>query len=170
MTASGDELETLIGYLDGQRDHVLGIIEGLDDDQLSRAVLPSGWSCLQMVRHLTFDEEHFWFRCVVAAEPEAIALTEASPSDFGWRVKPGATAAEVIGDYRDAIARSNVIIRGRSPLDAPGWWPPELFGDWKLDTVRQIMLHMIAEVACHAGHLDAARELIDGRQWLVLTD
>lgn len=23
---------------------------------------------------------------------------------------------------------------------------------------------------CHAGHLDAARELIDGRTWLVLTE
>jgi len=29
-------------------------------------------------------------------------------------------------------------------------------------------LHVITETACHAGHLDAARELIDGRRWLVL--
>jgi Protein of unknown function (DUF664). len=28
---------------------------------------------------------------------------------------------------------------------------------------------VIAETACHAGHLDAARELIDGQQWVVLT-
>jgi len=28
------------------------------------------------------------------------------------------------------------------------------------------MLHVITETACHAGHLDAVRELIDGRQWL----
>ena len=28
--------------------------------------------------------------------------------------------------------------------------------------------HVITETACHAGHLDAARELIDGRQHLVL--
>jgi hypothetical protein len=32
------------------------------------------------------------------------------------------------------------------------------------------MLHVITETACHAGHLDAARELIDGRRWLVLTE
>lgn len=32
------------------------------------------------------------------------------------------------------------------------------------------MLHVIKETACHAGHLDAARELIDGRQWIVLDD
>jgi hypothetical protein len=30
------------------------------------------------------------------------------------------------------------------------------------------MLWVIRETACHAGHLDAVRELIDGRQWSVL--
>jgi hypothetical protein len=28
---------------------------------------------------------------------------------------------------------------------------------------------VITETAAHAGHMDAARELIDGGQWLVLT-
>jgi len=39
-----------------------------------------------------------------------------------------------------------------------------------MDDLREILLHVITETACHAGHLDAARELIDGKQWLVLTD
>ena len=39
-----------------------------------------------------------------------------------------------------------------------------------LDDLRHVLLHVIAETACHAGHLDALRELIDGRQWMVLTD
>jgi len=30
------------------------------------------------------------------------------------------------------------------------------------------MLHMIEETACHAGHLDVARGLLDGRQWIVM--
>nr|WP_285574372.1 hypothetical protein [Actinoallomurus iriomotensis] len=30
------------------------------------------------------------------------------------------------------------------------------------------VLHVFTETACRAGHLDAARGLIDGRQWLVL--
>jgi hypothetical protein len=29
------------------------------------------------------------------------------------------------------------------------------------------MLHMLKETANHAGHLDAAAELLDGRQWIV---
>jgi hypothetical protein len=40
----------------------------------------------------------------------------------------------------------------------------------RLDNLREILLHVIAETATHAGHLDAARELIDGRQWIVLTE
>ncbi|GIF09965.1 hypothetical protein Asi03nite_75030 [Actinoplanes siamensis] len=32
--------------------------------------------------------------------------------------------------------------------------------------LRRILLHMIEETARHAGHLDAARELIDGRTGL----
>ena len=34
---------------------------------------------------------------------------------------------------------------------------------------RQILGTAIAETACHVGHLDAARELIDGQTWLILT-
>jgi hypothetical protein len=45
-----------------------------------------------------------------------------------------------------------------------------LFGDWRLDNLGDVLMHVIGETATHAGHLDAARELIDGRQWLVLTD
>jgi hypothetical protein len=30
------------------------------------------------------------------------------------------------------------------------------------------MLHVLTETACHAGHLDAAGELLDGRQWLIV--
>jgi hypothetical protein len=32
-----------------------------------------------------------------------------------------------------------------------------------------MILHVVTETACHAGHLDAARELLDGQTWLILT-
>jgi hypothetical protein len=49
------------------------------------------------------------------------------------------------------------------------WWPHDLFGEPHLRTLRDVLLHVITASACHAGHLDAARGLIDGRRWLVLT-
>jgi hypothetical protein len=38
------ETELLLGQLRAQRRHVLGILEGLDEEALRRPVLPSGWS------------------------------------------------------------------------------------------------------------------------------
>ena len=67
------EVEALLACLDSQREHVLGILDGLDEASLRRPVLPSGWSCLGLVQHLAVDVERFWFRGVVAGEP---AVTE----------------------------------------------------------------------------------------------
>ncbi|MFJ1551509.1 DUF664 domain-containing protein [Streptomyces sp. NPDC088246] len=35
--------------------------------------------------------------------------------------------------------------------------------------LRDVLLHVITETACHASHLDAVREHIDDRRWVVLT-
>jgi hypothetical protein len=56
------ETQLLRDFLDEQRNHVLGILEGLTDEQLRRPVLPSGWHCLGMVKHLALADEHYWFR------------------------------------------------------------------------------------------------------------
>jgi Protein of unknown function (DUF664) len=165
--ATGDiEHQTLLAYLDAQRDHALGILEGLDEAALRRPVLPSGWTCQGMLRHLALDIERFWFRGVVAGERAVV--DELAAADNAWQVAPDVPAGAVFALYRQEIALANAIIAA-TPLDAaPAWWPAELFGDWRLRDLREIVLHVMTETACHAGHLDAARELIDGRRWLVL--
>jgi len=79
-------------------------------------------------------------------------------------------AAGVLDADRREIELADAIIAATSLDSAPAWWPEDLFGSWRLDDLREILLHVIAETACHAGHLDAAGELIDGRQWIVLTE
>jgi hypothetical protein len=64
--APGGESAMLLSYLNVQRNHVLGILEGLDEEALRRPVLPSGWNCLGLVQHLALDVERFWFRGTVA--------------------------------------------------------------------------------------------------------
>ncbi|HEU5416746.1 MAG TPA: DUF664 domain-containing protein, partial [Streptosporangiaceae bacterium] len=66
MTEADAFAETglLLDYLNGQRRHVLGILDDLSEDDLRRPVLPSGWTSLGMVRHLALDVERFWFRAV----------------------------------------------------------------------------------------------------------
>ncbi|WP_375372478.1 DUF664 domain-containing protein [Streptomyces sp. CAI-85] len=71
--------------------------------------------------------------------------------------------------YRAEAGLANAAVAA-ADADAPlVWWPHHLFGAPHLHTVRDVLLHVITETACHAGHLDATPELVDGRRWLVLT-
>jgi hypothetical protein len=162
------EIKILLSYLDSQRNHVLGILEGLAEEQLRPAALPSGWTPRELVHHLALDDEAFWFRGTVAGEQEMRDAVAANQD--GWKVPEELSGADVIALYRKEIERSNAIIATTAVDVAPAWWPEELFGDWRLDDLRDVMLHTTVETAVHAGHLDAARELIDGRQWMVVTD
>jgi hypothetical protein len=160
------EKNALIECLENQRRHVVGILEGLSSDALHQPVLPSGWTNIGLVNHLAVDVERFWFREVIAAE-----ILDPGPntdSTSAWVVSPDTPPEVVFDRYREEIDRANAII-ATTPLDAqPRYWP-DFFGEWKLADLRAVMLHVIAETACHAGHLDATREFLDGRTWLKLT-
>jgi uncharacterized damage-inducible protein DinB len=161
------ETSALRTRLDAQRHHVLGIIDGLGEPDLRRSVLPSSWTILGLVRHLTLDVERFWFSAVVAGDQDAIDGLAAG--DAAWQVSADVSGAEVLQTYLEESARANHIIDS-VPLDAkPLWWPTEQFGDWRMESLREIILHVMVETACHAGQLDVVRELLDGQQWLVLT-
>jgi uncharacterized damage-inducible protein DinB len=165
-TRTSVERDLLLAHLTGQRQHVLHQLEGLSEEQLRRPVLPSGWSCLGLVRHLTLSDERYWFEVVVAGGP----LDFWPEGDNGdWRVEPHEAAADVLAAYRSAIARSEEIVAARDLDDAPeqpeDWW--EAAG-LDFPDLRSVVLHVLVETSVHAGHLDAVRELLDGRQHLVL--
>jgi uncharacterized damage-inducible protein DinB len=109
------------------------------------------------------DVERWWFRAVVAGEKDVVDNTADA-----WQVPADTPAKAVLDTYREEIERANAVLTSASLDAAPAWWPEDEFGDWRLGTVREIALHVIVETACHAGHLDAVRELIDGRRWVVL--
>jgi hypothetical protein len=123
------------------------------------------------VRHLTLGGERYWLHTVMAGEPldywpaDDALLDGGRPAD--WRVEADEATDAVVQQYRDAIARSDEILAGLSLSSAPVRpepdWPAGRFTD-----LAAVLLHVILDAATHAGHLDAARELIDGRQHLVL--
>jgi hypothetical protein len=141
-------------------------LDGLSEEQLRRPVMPSGWNCLGLIKHLALSDEHYWFRCVVAGEP--LDFFPKGPN-ADWQVDSGQPAADVFDLYRDEIARSDAIIAATS-LDAAPKQPDERWTEWGMDfpDQRSVIMHVISETAVHAGHLDATRELLDGHQWIVL--
>ncbi|MGH3305349.1 MAG: DUF664 domain-containing protein [Streptosporangiaceae bacterium] len=156
--AVSKERAALLEWLGDQRQHVLVVLRGLPDEALRRPVLPSGWTCLGLVRHLAVDVERFWVRGVIAGQP--IDFDDST----GWETSPGPAQA-VFELYRQEIAAADAIL-ATADLDAPPAQWPEYFSNWRLHDAREVILHMMTETAVHAGHLDAARELIDGRTWL----
>jgi hypothetical protein len=160
------EARALMATLDHQRSHVLDILEGLSDQALRQPVLPTGWSCVGLVRHLAVDVERWWFRQVLAGE--AIDPGEPGADAPAWTVPDGVAPGAVLDLYRHEIQLANDILTSTSPETEPAAWPVEIWPDWRYADMREITLHVIAETACHAGHLDATRELLDGRTYLVL--
>ena len=157
--ASSKERAALLDWLNDQRSHVLGVMKGVPEEALRRPVLPSGWTCLGMLRHLAVDDERFWFRGVAAGEP--VDLNDPT----GWQPSPDEPAEAVFELYRQEVAAADTVLAGLDLDAAPARWP-DYFAGWRLHNVREVILHVITETAVHAGHLDAARELIDGRTWL----
>ena len=157
------EDQALLAFLAAQRDAVLSIVAGLDEEAWHRPVVPSGWTPAGLVEHLGGAEWH-WFQGVVTGKvPEPQPGDEdLPPYDPTAAFVSDLPSAEIIGFYRDQCARSDAVL-AVTPLSAP---PRGRHGRYEPPDVRWIVLHMIEETARHAGHLDIARELIDGQTGL----
>lgn len=158
MTA---EAVALQHFLDAQRASALAIVDGLTDEQLRTSVLPSGWTSLGLIEHLGHAERH-WFQSVAGGTAVDLPWPD---SGSGQAFTSSHPVAEVVAFYREQCERGNAVL-ATTPLDAK---PVGRHGDWLDDEVtdlRRIVLHMIEETARHLGHLDAARELLDGRTGL----
>ncbi len=160
MTAQSPACDTraLLPWLASQQRRVRGILDGLDDHTLRQPVLPSGWSCAGMVQPLTVTTR-FWLVEVMAGHRTDL------PEDDDFHVSDSVPASTILDDFQRQALTATALVRDL-PLDTPpAWWPEDMFGDWRLHDLHEVLLHLLIETACHAGHLDAARELIDGRTW-----
>jgi hypothetical protein len=153
--------EMLRTFLRAQRESVLAIVEGLSEEAWHRSVVPTGWTPAGMVEHLGGAEWH-WFQGVVAGkEPELPGDVDEDQPPYDPMSVVFTTeepAAEVLAFYRGQCAESEAVLDA-TPLSSP---PRGMHGGDEPPDVRWIVLHMIEETARHAGHLDLARELLDG--------
>jgi Protein of unknown function (DUF664) len=156
--------ELLREFLRGQRESVLLIVEGLDEESWHRSIVPTGWTPAGMVEHLGGAEWH-WFQGVVAGKAPELPgdLDEDEPPYDPMTVvfTSDEPSAEVVRFYRDQCAESEAVLDA-TPLSARVLGKHGL-GEFEPPNVRWVVLHMIEETARHLGHLDIARELLDGK-------
>lgn len=148
------EIETLTRYLDAYRRVVVWKLEGLDEAQVRRRLVPSATSLLGIVKHLAYVERH-WFQRVIAGREVEIPWSDDDP-DADWNIDDDETTADVVAFYEAEAEESRRIL---AEIDGPDHLCRVNDDEVSL---RRILVHMVEETARHAGHADIIRELIDG--------
>ena len=159
-----DVRRELLECLEYQRSSVRSIVEGLNEEAWHTSVVASGWTVAGLVEHLGNAERH-WFQEVVAGTSVELPWDEGRPRyDPHMAFTCARPSAEVLGYYRDQCERSDAILAGVGLTDVP----LGRHGEEEVPSVRVVILHMIEETAAHTGHLEIARELLDGKTGLGL--
>jgi len=143
-------------YLDFYRETVIRKVGSLTAADAQTSRLPSGWSPLELLRHLAYMERR-WL--VWGFEGEAVDEPWGDARDDRWHVPPGVTSEETVSMLRDMGRRTSALLAGHS-LDEVGV-PGGRFDD-EPPTLAWICFHVLQEYARHAGHLDIAVELAGG--------
>lgn len=148
----------MLDYLDFLRGVVADKVEGLAPGDLTSSVVPSGWTPAGLVNHLV-NVERRWLRWGFLGEPVPDPWRDAG--NDGW-VTLAAPPAELRGLLHAAGARSRAIVEAHE-LTEPAAVGGRFSDEASAPQLQWILLHLIQEYARHTGHLDIARELIDGQ-------
>jgi hypothetical protein len=150
----GSERAMLESMLDFYRATVVNKVAGLSDAQaFGAAVPPSTLTPATVVKHLA-GTERFWFTIDFAGLDVSWPWRD-DDLHGNFRLEPGDSLAEIVGDYLEECERSRRAVAGSDLDDAAR-------GEGMDFTLRYAFLHMIQETARHCGHLDLLRETTDG--------
>ena len=158
-----DTKEALASYLAGQRRVLLTKVDRLSERELRLPRTPTGTNLLGIVKHCT-NVEYGYFGPTFGRtidDPTGLVPDDAYESDpqADWYATADETADGVVATYRrvqefcdETIAALSLESTGRVP-----WW-----GDHGEVTLGHVLVHVIQDLARHAGHADILREGIDG--------
>ncbi len=153
------EAEGLLAYLGQQRDGLVYAAYGLTEEQIRQRPTRSALTIGGLLKHAAATERG-WVQLMVGGP--ATADEQAYEDDF--RVADADTADGLVAGLRAVGEETASAVNGLNSLevsvrlpDAP-WYPDDPAGY----SARWILLHVLEELARHAGHADILREHIDG--------
>src|SRR5580700_8813247 len=129
--------EVFLLYLDYYRERVIEKVSALPLDALVVSVVPTDWTALELVQHLTYVEMR-WL-------------------EWGFE---GQSVADPWGDHVGDHWFVDSEETPESLIDALGEPGPRWEGDAPA-SLERVLFHLINEYARHLGHLDIYCELAD---------
>lgn len=163
-----DERDGLIQYLDQQRDAFLAVAHGLTEAQIRLAPTAGTLTIGGLLKHVATCERGWVDRIAAAPSvPESDAESvEARAAAYGsdFLLTEEDTLEALLAQLAAVGDRTRAVLLAADldapvpvPRDAP-WFPRDVDA-W---SVRWVALHLVEELARHAGHADIVRESIDG--------
>jgi Protein of unknown function (DUF664) len=156
-----DEHDLFLGYVAQQREVLRLTAYGLTDDQARQAAAPpSPLTVGGLIKHVTFVEGT-WVDMIRERRADG---TEDEYADH-FAMRDDETLAEVLaasvarGEETEAVVRAIPDLGQRVPVPPGVPWFPQDLDAW---SVRWVLMHLMAEIARHAGHADIIREAVDG--------
>ncbi|MFV2119879.1 DinB family protein [Streptomyces sp. Act-28] len=159
MPATRDERAHLTTFLDYVRATAVAKCDGLSEQDARTAPLPHSplMTVAGLVSHLRWVE-HYWLDSVFLGGEDRTPWTREDP-DREMRVALDVPLSRLVAEYVEQSDRLRGQVAGHD-LDTEAKRPVR---DGVHVTLRWILMHLIEETARHNGHLDAIRELTDGR-------
>jgi len=163
-TDTRQERADLLQALTKQRQFLRQTVKDLTDQQAGLRPTASQLCLGGIIKHVSLGESG-WVDFILEG-PGAMAETDEAAYEAhaaGFRMEEGETLADLLARYEQVSRRTDEVVATLPSLDASHplpeapWFEPG--AHW---SARQVLLHIIAETAQHAGHADIIRETIDG--------
>ncbi|MBB2942672.1 putative damage-inducible protein DinB [Actinoplanes lutulentus] len=146
--------EVFVRYLDYYRETLLSKVAELSSLELRTSRLPSGWTPLELLKHLRHVERRWivWgFEGVLVPDPWA------DRRDDRWHVSPAETLESLTAELREQGSHTSSVALSHdlSEVGRPG---PRWDGAAPA-TLERVLFHLLQEYARHTGHIDVVTEL-----------
>ncbi len=149
--------EVFSRYLEFFRDRLTEKVRELPAGELRRSRLPSGWTPLELVKHLTYVERR-WLEWGFAGRP--VPDPWGDQRDDRWYVAPEETRDSLLFALAAQAGRSQAIIDSHDLAEVGQ--PGERWDGKPPATLERVLFHLTQEYARHVGHLDIVSELVGG--------
>jgi uncharacterized damage-inducible protein DinB len=156
----GDERGALLNFVEAQRGALRRSVLGLTEEQAARRPTAGELSLSGLLKHVAECELN-WLR-LAQRKPNERQRDENTWAD-SFRLVDDETIPGMLAFWAAVARETEEFIRSvpsmddTFPLPEAPWFPK---GEVSM---RWLMLHLVEEIARHAGHADILRESLDGR-------
>jgi uncharacterized damage-inducible protein DinB len=160
----GDEVATLLGFLDFQRATLEWKTRGLDAAGLRATVGASSMTLGGMLKHMARVEDSWFSRFLHGRDrhPPFDAVDGAADPDWEWHSAADDSPEELRALWKGAVERSHAFLADALAVGGLDQRARRAWPDGRHPSLRWIVVHMIEEYARHNGHADLIRESVDG--------